>query len=193
MKKSLFKFAPLAGLLFLAWAQSGYPQNQAGAKIDIFKTLKVGQWVQLEGVPQKDFSVLATEIKFLTGDFQDDDWEVFGEVRAVYRERKEFYILGLKVKVDDKTGFETKDAAGKFKSFNDLKAGMLVEIEGTFLKDGTFLAEEVQDETKRKAEEAGTVTLVGKVEKFDPNHQKITVMGISFTVTNKTQAKSKIK
>ncbi|MDZ7362417.1 MAG: DUF5666 domain-containing protein [candidate division KSB1 bacterium] len=193
MKKFLFEFTLIAGLLFLAWAPPGHSQNQVGAKIDVFKTLKVGQWVQLEGVPQKDLSVLATEIKFLTGDFQDDDWEVFGEVRAVYRERKEFQILGLKVKVDDKTGFETKETAGKFKSFNDLKAGMLVEIEGSYLKDGTFLAEEVQDETKGKAEEAGTVTLVGKVEKFDPNQRKITVMGITFAITDKTQAKSKIK
>jgi hypothetical protein len=193
MKKRLFCFAAVAGLWLFAPAQPGPAQSQVGAKIDVFKTLKVGQWVQLEGVPQKDYSVLATEIKFLTGDFQDDDWEVFGAVRAVYKEKKEFYILNLKVKVNDATDFETKDQTGKFKSFNDMKTGMLVEMEGTYLKDGTFLAEEVQDESARKAEESGTVTLVGKVEKFDPNHQKVTVMGISFTITDKTQAKSKIK
>ncbi len=193
MKIRVFFPAIVVATLLLTQAPFSRAQNVPGMKIDVFKTLKAGQWVQLEGVPQKDLTVLATEIKLLTGDFKDDDWEILGTVRAVYRERKEFEILRLKIKSDDKTDFETKDAKGVFKSFADLKAGMMVEIEGSYLKDGTFMAEEVQDETASKADEAGTVTFVGKVDKFNPLHRTVTVMGTTFTITDKTQAKSSLK
>ncbi len=195
MKTSVYRclFALFVGSFLLAAAPSGWAQTRPGTKIDVFKTVKPGQWVQIEGVPQKDFTVLATEIKFLTGDFEDDDWEVLATVRGVNKAAKEFEILLMKVKVNDGTEYQTKDQTRTFKSFDDLKPGMFVELEGTYLKDGVFLAEEVQDETARKEEEAGTVTFVGKAEKVDPIKRTVTLMKTTFIVSDKTQAKSAIK
>jgi hypothetical protein len=182
----------LAAGLFIA-AHTGWTQSKPGTSIDVFRTVKPGQWVQLEGVPQRDFTVMTTEIKVLTGDFQDDDWEAFGTVRAVRKENKEFDLLLVKMKVNADTDFETEELNSKFKGIADLKPGMLVEIEGTYLKDGSFLVNEVQDETKGKADEAGTVTFRGKVEKIDPVKRTVTVMGIKFTITSNTQTKSAVK
>ncbi len=189
--RRLFSLILVASLFITA--HTGWTQNKPGVSIDVFKTVKPGQWVQLEGVPQRDFTVMATEIKVLTGDFQDDDWEAFGTVRAVQKENKQFDLLLVKMKVNADTDFETEELNGKFKGIVDLKPGMLVEIEGTYLKDGTFLVNEVQDETKGKADEAGTVTFRGKVEKIDPVKRSVTVMGTKFTITSNTQTKSAVK
>lgn len=186
-----FAAALLGGICALSVSPAG--AQQPGMKLDVFKTVKVGQWVQIEGVPQKDFTVMATEIKFLTGDFKEDDWEVFGAVRRVDKLKKEFEIMLLKVKPASDADFESSDPNTRFTSFDGLKPGMLVEVEGSYLKDGTFLADEVQDETKTKADLAGEVKLIGKVEKFDQARQSITMMGITFHVIDKTQAKSAMK
>lgn len=179
--------------LALVFASFAFAQSTSLSKVDLFKTLKPGQWIQIEGVPQRDMSVQATEVKVLTGDFQEDDWEIFGAVRNVNRGTKDFEILSVKIKTGDDTDFQVKDKNRKFTKFEDLQAGMLVEIEGSFLKDGTFMAEEVQDETAKKAEEANSVTFVGKTEKVDAVRRTITLMGVTFIVNDQTRVRSAIK
>lgn len=185
--------APLSLVFVLVFSSLVSAQSTALSKVDLFKTLKPGQWIQIEGTPQRDMSVQAAEVKVLTGDFQEDDWEVFGTVRNVNRGTKDFEILALKIKTDDNTDFQVKDKNRKFAKFEDLKAGMLVEVEGSFLKDGTFLAEEIQDETVKKADEANSVTLVGKTEKVDAVRRTITLMGVTFIVNDQTRVRSAIK
>jgi hypothetical protein len=73
---------------------------------------------------------------------------------------------------------------------------MLVKIEGTYMKDGIFLAKEVDNRTKKlKAEPEFDTMLevVGKVEQVDEAKRMITVMGIQFHVTEETEGKSLIK
>ncbi len=159
-----------------------------------FSSVKVGQWVKVDGIPQKDGTVLANEVKLLTGDFQDDDWEVSGKISRVDRGRKALYILGLKVRTTNETEYESSDEKTKA-TFAMLRPGLLVEIEGTFLKDGTFLADEIADESAnpKKRKKANQLSFVGKVQKVDENRQALQVMGIVFQVNNQTKFKSKVK
>ena len=183
----------LSGLGLVTARPDLLAQMTPGAKVDVFKSVKPGQWAQIEGTAQADQSVLATEVKILTGDFEDDDWEIFGAVRGVDPVKKEFEILSVKVRVNSDADYDSKDQPDKFKSFTDIRIGQLLEAEGTYLKNGVFLAEEVQDKSIKKADEAGMATLVGKVEKVDAANRAITLMGITFHITPKTQAKSAIK
>jgi len=158
---------------------------------DIVANAKPGQWVELEGIAQKDLSVLALEIEFLTGDFMDDDWELNGKVQAVNHPENEFQVLVVPVKVSKNTQFDKG-----IKSLTDVTPGMLVELEGTYLKDGVFLAKEVEKNTERLKAQPQLDTMVeavGKVEQVDEAKRMITVMGIQFHITEKTEGKSPIK
>ncbi len=186
--QTMFALTLLAGVASVSHAQS-----TTLSQADLFKTLKPGQWIQLEGVPQRDLSVIATEVKFLTGDFQEDDWEVFGAAKAINRGLQEFEILSLKIKTKAETDYQVKDKTRQFTKFEDLKTGLLVEVEGSFLKDGTFMAEEIQDKTISKAAEAGSITFVGKTEKVDPARRAITLMGVTFLMNDQTHVRSAIK
>src|SRR5687767_9740971 len=77
---------------------------------EILATVKPGQWVQLEGTVRPDLSIVCTEIKLLTGDLLDDDWEITGAIGKVNREKQEVEILRVPIKVQPDTEF--KDKAG---------------------------------------------------------------------------------
>jgi hypothetical protein len=158
---------------------------------DLFKSLKIGQWVEIEGTAQSDMSLVAKKVKLLTGDFQDDDWEIKGKVRSVDPAKKQFQVLRIPVSVNADSEYESPE--GTFKSFSDLKPGMLVECEGTFLKDGTFSAEEVQQETDFKPNELNELRAVGKVEKLDPLKRTVAVIGATFKIVDVTKVQSAVK
>lgn len=183
----------LSALFLLALSSLAAAQSTTLSRVDLFKTLKTGQWIQIEGVPQRDMSVLTTEAKILTGDFEDDDWEISGMVRAVSRVAREFEIFTLKIKVTEETDYGTKDKTRPFVKFDDLKDDMFVQVDGTFMKDGSFLAEEVKDKTSKKKDEADTITLIGKVERSDATRRTITLMGVTFMINDQTRVRSAIK
>jgi hypothetical protein len=82
------------------------------------------------------------------------------------------------------------------KSFSDIKAGMYLDVDGTYLKDGTFLAKQVEDESIKlteKPETANEVDIKGKIEKVDTANNTVTIMGIAVRVTDKTKSRSVIK
>jgi len=158
---------------------------------DLFKSLKVGQWAELEGTIQADFSYTAKKVKLLTGDFQDDDWEVKGVVKTVSAFKKQFTVFRLPVIVTAESEYESPD--GTFTAFDDLETGMLVECEGTYLKDGTFSAEEVQREADFKPNELNEMRAVGKVEKLDPVKRTVTMMGMTFKIVDATKVQSAVK
>jgi hypothetical protein len=190
----------LIGLAFAAVSPSRAQSRKPFMRTDeILATIKPGQWAKLEGVVQKDFTALCKQVEILTGDFLDDEWEITAVVQQIDKEKKEFTLLRLPVKLHKDAEFEMagkSDGKREFKSFDDLQVGMLVELEGTYLKDGTFLAKEIDDETskvEREPELKGEVELMGRVDKVDVKQQTITVMGITFMLTEKTKGKSVIK
>jgi hypothetical protein len=160
---------------------------------EIITNAKPGQWVEIDAVIRKDQSVLALEIEFPTGDFMDDDWKLLAKVRAITPTKNEFQVLSVPVKVTKNTEFDEEEG---IKSLEDIKPEMLVKIEGTYMKDGIFLAKEVEDKTKKlKAEPEfdRMLEVVGKVGQVDEARRIITLMGIQFHITEETEAKSLIK
>ncbi|RMG68910.1 MAG: hypothetical protein D6715_01010 [Calditrichaeota bacterium] len=188
----LFMIVSLCGLESL-FAQYGRPQSRA-QKIDFFQAVNPGQWVKVEGTPQPDLKVLTRKAKILSGDFEDDDWEISGKVTSINKKDSTFRILNLLIRVNHETDFETDDFKHKFSSFSQMKPGMVVEVEGTFLKNGTLMADEVQDETytddEKKLKE---VAVVGRVQSLDPRRGLVRVMGIEFQITPQTVVKSAFK
>lgn len=161
---------------------------------DPFVTLKVGHWIQLEGTVQKDYSVLCTEVKLLTGDFLDDDWSLRGVVRSVDAGRREFVIGRYRVRVREGAAFESERRS--FGKVSDLRVGMLVEVEGSYRRNGILLANEVDDESDKISKRPGVerrIRIVGKVERVDARRRRISAMGTTFQVTEKTQVKSVLR
>ncbi len=189
MKPNLKLAATITGALCFFAGNKSFAQTKTAA--DLFSALKSGQWVKIEGTLQKDLTVIAKEVKLLTGDFQDDDCEIEAPVRMILdKTKKQFQLLTIPVTMEADAKYESDD--GSFTSFEQLKPGMFVEIEGAYLKDGSFLADEVQPEIA-DADAAGGVVLVGKAEKVDAAKRTITIMGVTFQIGEKTKVKSVIK
>ncbi len=158
---------------------------------EIVSKAKPGLWVEVEATVQKDMSVHAIEIEFLTGDFMDDDWELRTKVLSVTPTENEFQVLFLPVKVTKETDFEND-----IKSLNDIEPEMFVELEGAYLKDGVFLAKEVENIREKHQDKVRLETkikAVGKIGQVDESKRTITVMGIPFSIAETTRAKSAIK
>ena len=183
-----------AALLLVAVHASVAQMKGKMTVADTLAALKPGQWVELEGNVQQDFSVLCTEIKLLTGDLLEDDWKLTGIIRSVNKGKQVIEILRLPIKIQPETEFEDDD--GKMKSFTDVKTNMLVQVEGTYLKDGTLLAKEIDNESAKlteKPQAKDKIKARGKVEKIDSTKRTITIMGVTFQLTDGTQSMSAIR
>ena len=163
---------------------------------EIINVLKPGQWVKVKGMVQKDFSVLCREVKILTGDFLADDWEIVAVVQKIDKIKKVFELLHLPVTVQSDADFEPSSDTVAFRSFDDLKVGMLVELEGTYFDNGTFMAREIEDESHKLEEKPHVkdkIEVKGKIDTIDADNHTISLMGITFQITNKTKGKSVIR
>jgi hypothetical protein len=159
---------------------------------DLLASLKVGQWIRIEGTPQRDGTMACTEVKQLTGDFLDHDWSVMGTVASVDHRGREFRIGPIRLRLANDAEFEG-ETGRVFKNLADVRAGMLLEVDGTYTKDGTFLAKDVDDESdeiKSKTEKSRLIRFIAKVEKSDATRRRIITMGTVFVVTPRTQLKS---
>jgi hypothetical protein len=195
MKARVYVSAAMMSLL-LAMSSSALAQMRMKmSPTEIIGALKAGQWVKMEGKIQRDFSVLTKSIKVLTGDFLESDWSITAIARAVDYRQKELKLMRLPIKTQTDTDFENK--SGHLQGgFTDLKEGMLMEIDGTYLKDGTFLAVEIEDVSVELVEDpklGNEVEAVGKIEKIDAGSQVVTLMGIPFKIISETELKSAIK
>jgi hypothetical protein len=163
---------------------------------DILAALKPGQWAQLEGIIRPDRSIQCTQVKMLTGERLDNDWSITGITGRVNREKQEVEIFRLPVKVQPETVF--KEKAGTFKSFADVKPKIIMEAEGTYLPDGTFVARQLKNKPLEPAEKPDEepdkiIEAVGKVEKIDPTNRRVTLMGITFQLNEKTKGESVVR
>lgn len=184
-----------ATLVLLATATAHAQSGGAGTPAQLMAALKVGQWVKIEGPAGKAPTVQCSEAKMLTGDFLDGDWQISADVRSVDAAKGTFLVFTMPCKLGDGCTFKSKKNPG-FKSLSQLKPGMYVNVEGTFLRDGTLLAQKVADkadELEEKPEHKGLVRLRGRIDKLSTTAQTVTVMGITFQVNSRTQAKSVIR
>ncbi|MGH7494299.1 MAG: DUF5666 domain-containing protein [bacterium] len=192
MKGHTVVAAALTAVSLLAMTAPGRAQAKMWmTPAEVLAALKPGQWVKMEGTLQKDFSVWCTEVKILTGDFLDDEWSICTLVKKIDSEKQQVEIMQLPVSVQKDAEYQ-----GELKSFADVKVGMLLDVDGTYLKDGTFLANQVEDESselEEKPEKANEVDVKGKVDKIDAAESTVTIMGITFRITEKTKSRSVIK
>ncbi len=183
----------LIAALIGATAGRGQP-GKAGTAAAHLSGLRAGQWIQLEGTATGPSSVSCTELGQLAGDFLDDDWSLKGAVRAIDAAKREFAIGGCRVRVNENTTYD--NPRGTFRGFSDLRAGMLVEVDGAFLHGRMLLAAEVDDESDemvRQPKVRDQVEVLGKIERVDARRSMVTVMGIEFHVTAKTRLRTVIE
>jgi hypothetical protein len=196
MKLRLYVSAALALLLYMGMASSARAQMRIKmSPAEVMAALKVGQWVKMEGIVQRDFTVMTKSVEILTGDFLESDWSITAVARDVDHAQKELKLLRLPIKTVTDTEFENQSGSLPG-GFADLKEGMLMEVDGTYLKDGSFQAIEIEDLTQELVEDQSLrneVEAVGKVEKIDTTRRTATVMGITFLVVNDTELKSAVK
>ncbi len=195
MKSRLYIFA---ALLLLTTASSVQAQiRMITSPAEIVAALKVGQWVKMEGFIQKDFTVRTKDVEMLTGDFLDDAWSIQAVSRSIDPNKQEFKILLMPIKTQENTEYKAKRSiVGTFNSFANLQGGMLVEVDGTYQKDGTFLALEIEDKSADlvdKPELKDEIEAMGKVEKIDKARRTVTVMGVTFHIMDNTRLRAVIK
>ena len=161
-------------------------------KADVLATLKTGQWIRIEGVLLKDRTLQCTEIKILTGDFLDDDWALTGQIDDVDVRNRRISIGPISVHVAEDAAIEGLNGHGSFAS---IRRDMIVEVDGTYLKDRTFLAMDVDDESDEISFRSGEQRLrvVAKVEAADPGRRRLHAMGLVFILSDETQMKSVIR
>jgi uncharacterized protein DUF5666 len=177
--------APDAG-----WSQ---PVRSRSA-VSTLASLRAGQWIELEGTAQGASPLLCTEVKQLAGDFLDDDCAITGVITSVDAKKREFAIRGCRIRASDRTIYGNDE--GAFRGFSDLRPGMLVDVEGTFVQGLTLLAAEIDDESSEMARNPrlkDQVDLVGKLEQVDVRKGVVTVMGIKFQITDKTKLRSVLR
>jgi uncharacterized protein DUF5666 len=177
-----------AGLLALAHDQA------APGAADPIAALKPGHWVQLEGPLEADSAASCDELRILTGDFLDDDWSLRGYALSIDTVKHEITIAGIHAQVTENTGFDSPNP--DFRGLVDLTPGMLLEVEGTYLKNRRFLAREVDDETDemgRRPWPRNRIRIVARVERMDPRRRLVTAMGYVFQLTDKTRVRSVIE
>jgi hypothetical protein len=154
MKGQRHVFMGVLVALLLVAVHSGEAQIRGKmTTTEILAALKPGQWAQLEGIVRPDRSIQCTQVKLLTGERLDNDWSITGIAGKVSREKQEVEIFRLPVKVQPETVF--KEKVGTFKSFADVKPKIIVQAEGTYLQDGTFLARQLKNKSPEPAENPG--------------------------------------
>ena len=192
-RRSGARAALLALSLLLALSAGDAPAGQNGAP-DPLATLKVGHWVRLDGPVQPDSIAFCEELRVLAGDFLDDDWSLRGFVTAVDTSRHEIVIGGIRIQVTEDTGYDSPKRS--FRRFSDLRAGMLIEVEGAYLKNRRFLAREVDDESDevpRTPWARNRIRIVAKVERVDAHKRLVTAMGFVYQLTDRTRIRSAIE
>lgn len=180
-------------LLVALAADHGHGGKKPGAE-ERLASLEVGQWVHIEGAVRADSAGRCDELRLLTGDFLDDDWALKGFLQAVDTLKGEFSIGGVRAQATADTRFDSPKK--NFRRLSEMRAGLLVEIEGTWLKSGKFLALEVDDETDELARTPwakNRVMVVGKVERVDAKKRLVSAMGLVFEVTDRTRLRSVIE
>ena len=168
--------------------------SQARRAQDMLPQLKTGQWIQLESVIQKDSQVRCTALRLLAGDFLDDDWCIKGRIASFDLKSRRFRIGPIPIEAGKDAIVENMH--GMLDGLSDIQAGMIVEVDGTFLKNGTFRAKEIENESDELRNSPGVnqrLAAIGKIERVDVGRRRIRVMGIEFLITEQTQLKSLIR
>ncbi len=183
----------ILAMLLMAPATASAKSPRQSRKVDVLTTLRTGQWIRIEGVLLKDRTVQCREIKTLTGDFLDDDWSITGQIDEIDASTRRLTIGRMAIQVAEDATIEGEK--GRIVGLAEIRRGMIVEVDGTYLKSGIFLAMDVDDESDEITYPAGEqhLRIVARVESTDPGRRRLHAMGTVFVLTDATQMKSVIR
>ena len=185
----LIRCAPLA--LLIAGAAVAQTER-ALTPAELMGALKVGQWVKLEGAMANAPVVQCSQARVLTEDMPDGNSQITANVRSVDLGKGTFVVYKTPCKVVQGCTFKSKTQPS-FIGLAQVKPGMFLNVEGTFMGDGTLLARRVtdkSDEVAQKPERKALVRLRGRVAQLNSGAKTMTVLGVTFQVGANTQAKS---
>jgi len=158
---------------------------------DVLASLKIGQWIRLAGDVQRDHSVACAELKLLAGDFVDNDWELIGRIDRIDTNRGALTIANVPIRLAEDAEFEGHDEG--VDPLTVLRAGMVVEVGGTWTRDG-FLAEEVDATPEDARDTSGhRLGMTARVERIDLARHRVYAMGLAFVISDGTQVKSLLR
>ena len=182
--------AAAAGVAAALWFAAMPATAAAMTVAELFGSLKPGQWMALEGTPQANQTVLCNEAKIMTGDLLEDDWAVRAVVKSLDAQKQRVNVHHLAIRMSEDIEYHVLN------KFADIKTGMLIDAGGTFMKDGTFLAKDLEDESeklKRKPQWQTRIKFTGRVGKVDVTRRRITMMGSDFVLNDQTRVMSIVK
>lgn len=144
--------------------------------------LAVGARVAVKGKPLPGGAFLAEEIELR--EESDRDEELRGLVESVDAGARRFQVLGFAVETHERTRFE-REPRGEA-SFEDLRPGLRVKVEGRRREDGTFSAEEVEIRARQYPERriVGWIETVGRGFRGAPVYH---VLGRAVLVSEDTE------
>jgi hypothetical protein len=160
---------------------------------DLFGKAKPGMWVRLEGVPREDQTVQCTKARLITGAIGEDDWSIKGQIRNIDAASRLLIVGRDRVRLAE--GYKLKPAL-TLRSLSDLKVGMYVKVEGSYVPGTGFVARKVGDQSGDVEGKVGAekkVTHQGKVERVDPARRAIVLMGATYVLSPGTEATSVVK
>lgn len=139
-----------------------------------FSALRSGLLVEVHANISTDSTFIATRIK--VEDDNNDEVELRGFIDALTS--NSVTVLGVKFSVNDST--IVRDNLNNIISFSSLQVGMLVEIRGERLLDGSLFATDIKREDLGNDE----IELRGLISALGADN--LTVSGVTFYVTNAT-------
>jgi hypothetical protein len=160
----------------------------------MFGMAKPGQWIRIEGTPQKDQTVMCTKVKILTGAIKDSAWTIRGPLRSIDSAKRELTIGRYRVRLTQKPKYSSPTSA--VKGLSDLKPAMLVKVEGIYSNGAGFVARKVNDESEQISGKPGIerqILVQGKIQRADAAKKTIGMMATTFVVTANTRASSEAK
>jgi len=174
-----------AGALVLALlaAAAATEQAEARSRDELPKSLQEGQRVSVKGRLSPDGKLLARKIEIRKE--QDDDEELRGDLDAVDPGARTVSILGYTVQVTSETEFsrEPDEAA----SFEELRAGLRVKVDGYRRGDGAFHADKIKIRRNQQYREQ---RIVGPIETrwpFDGGTARLRVVGLEVLIDEATE------
>ncbi len=168
--------------LFLVFVVAAFAQQNES----FLKTLKLGDWIEFEGVPQPDNIILVQSVEFIAVSNSNEMSEASGIIDRIDEAEGLFYIVNLPVSI--RPGFSDRQVKNMIVDISRLKPGMPVHILGTYTMEGIFEAERVEPLNTKNAY-TDIIRWRGRVEGVELERKYINILGHEIKLDNQTRIK----
>ena len=168
--------------LFLIFVVTAFAQQNES----FMKTLKLGDWIAFEGVPQPDNIILVQSVEFIAVSNSKEISEARGIIDRIDEAKDLFYIVNLPVRI--KPAFSDRQTKNMVVNISSLKAGMPVHIRGNYTMDGIFEADRVEPMNTKNAY-TDIIRWKGRVEGVELERKYINILGHEIKLDEQTRIK----